>query len=131
MPPVTASSNGITRQTIDDPELVELIDCLSRFDVLGNAGLLFPPELDPNNAAAEHPKVDIDGLTAELAKWQTWRFQEQVSAILGFVLDRASEYCGSHKSFYESLFAHDCFVHIRHFSISLCSRWTYMSGYIL
>jgi len=74
MPPVTASSAGITRQTIDDPELVELIDCLSRFDVLGNAGLLFPPD----NAAAEHPKVDIDGLTTELSKWQTWRFQEQV-----------------------------------------------------
>jgi hypothetical protein len=77
MPPVTASSAGITRQTIDDPELVELIDCLSRFDVLGNAGLLFPPD----NAAAEHPKVDIDGLTTELAKWQTWRFQEQVSEV--------------------------------------------------
>jgi hypothetical protein len=87
MAPVIISSTGIPRQTIDSPELISLIERLSRFDPKidnahssdDSAGM----DIDKDNAASEKfrdsPPLDIDGFVDELKKCQRWRFQEQVS----------------------------------------------------
>lgn len=72
MAPVSVSSVGVTRQIIDDPELVNLIARLSSFA----EGL----ERDGSNWEV----VDAPNLILEISKYSVWRFQEQVSRLSFF-----------------------------------------------
>lgn len=111
MAPVTATSAGIPRQTIDDPDLIGLLERLSKFDptsststtttvdagvVTGVAaandnddGDVEMADATADGAAAEQstdgiikiPPLDVDGLVAELECVPRWQFQEQVSFI--------------------------------------------------
>jgi hypothetical protein len=65
MAPVTVSALGVTRQTIDDPALENLVVRLSSF----SAGL----HSDGSNWSV----VDVPSLVLELSKHLEWRFQEQ------------------------------------------------------
>ncbi len=79
MAPVTATSTGITRQFIDDPELKALLERLSSYDV----GPVKPLPEGSRDANAEAAKVDIEALVGELERWPQWKFQEMVSFLLG------------------------------------------------
>ncbi len=86
MAPVVISSTGTPRQTIDNPELISLIERLSTFDPKTNDGVSVDGagmDIDKDDAVGDKvvgtPPLDIDGLVDELKKYQRWRFQEQVS----------------------------------------------------
>ena len=91
MAPVTVTSAGIARQIIDDVELIDLIERLSKFDPTdaSPAGVAAGDNNGGSNGekvaiaaispSASGPPLDIDGLVAELEKYPKWRFQEQVS----------------------------------------------------
>lgn len=86
MAPVVISSTGIPRQTIDSPELISLIERLSKLDPKTNDGVSVDGagmDIDKDDAdgdkVADSPPLDIDELVDELKKYQRWRFQEQVS----------------------------------------------------
>ena len=69
MAPITATSIGLARQTIDDAELTSL---LRRLRAL--------VESDGKEGQSEHGMEEmIDGLAGELKGLSKWRFQEQVS----------------------------------------------------
>ena len=87
MAPVTATSTGIPRQFIDDPQLTALLERLSSYDVRRNSdsdgGNLdkstSDKDVDGDNSNDETERVDIEGLVGELERWSQWKFQEVVS----------------------------------------------------
>lgn len=85
MAPVVISSTGIPRQTIDSPELISLIERLSKFDTkdgvasVDGAGMDIDKDDAVGDKVAGSPPLDVEGLVDELKKYQRWRFQEQVS----------------------------------------------------
>eukprot|EP00984_Skeletonema_dohrnii_P002689 scaffold930_cov126-Skeletonema_dohrnii-CCMP3373.AAC.5 len=88
MAPVVISSTGIPSQTIDSPELISLIERLSKFDPKTNnvvsddgAGMDIDNDEAAGDKVGDSAPLDIDGLVDELKKCQRWRFQEQVSLV--------------------------------------------------
>ena len=65
MAPITATTAGVARQIIDDPELTSLLSRLCGFTV-------------PTGDVAREMEEMVDGLVGELEGVQRWRFQEQV-----------------------------------------------------
>ena len=89
MAPITATTIGVARQIIDDPELVTLLKRLHALTV--------PDVYMTNNGGDEHVvMVDgerrremestIENLVKELGGVPRWRFQEQVSQICSWYI---------------------------------------------
>jgi hypothetical protein len=89
MAPITATTQGIERQTIDDPELVDLLKRLSSYDTTNNdangSDLRRRQEQGQfDHDSSQQPEcvdldVDVEGLVGELERWSYWKFQELVS----------------------------------------------------
>lgn len=77
MAPVTVTTTGISRQPIDDCELVALIETLSNYATA--SGIKNDNYNDYNGLSSiECSDVDIEGLVGELEIFDNWRFTEQV-----------------------------------------------------
>mmetsp|Transcript_14935 Transcript_14935/g.32205 ORF Transcript_14935/g.32205 Transcript_14935/m.32205 type:complete len:97 (+) Transcript_14935:479-769(+) len=89
MAPVTATSVGIARQTIDDPKLIALLERLSKFDVTttndtNKDGVDSTVEDDVGTSDTnmeQNEIVDVVGLVTEMDRVPRWHFQEQVSSL--------------------------------------------------
>ena len=81
MAPVTATSTGIPRQFIDDPELFALLERLSSYDVSTSKPIRGNSQTGGASADADTDtaRVDVEGLVGELERWTQWKFQEMVS----------------------------------------------------
>ena len=77
MAPITSTTTGIPRQTIDDAVLRSLIDTLSSYDCNSLVEAEASKNYAPSNTCSG--RVDVEGLVGELERWPQWRFQEMVS----------------------------------------------------
>jgi len=77
MAPITSTTTGIPRQTIDDAVLRSLIDTLSSYDCDSLAKAEASKNHAPSNACSG--RVDVEGLVGELERWPQWRFQEMAN----------------------------------------------------
>jgi len=87
MAPVTVTTQGIDRQIIDDPQLVDLVKRLSTYDKTTRTKTAKEDELlcaDPEEedrtdsiATPQAECVNVEGLVGELERWSShWKFQE-------------------------------------------------------
>jgi hypothetical protein len=73
MAPVTATTTGVARQIIDNPELTQLLERLSAFDTSNpDVEDVFDDSTLDGNAS----RIDLEGLVGELERWPRWKFQE-------------------------------------------------------
>lgn len=77
MAPITSTTTGIPRQTIDDAVLRSLIDTLSSYDCNNLVNDVASENRAPSDTCSS--RVDVEGLVGELERWPQWRFQEMVS----------------------------------------------------
>ena len=81
MAPVTATTTGVARQIIDNPELTQLLERLSAFDT-SNPDV--EDVFDDSTLDCNASRLDLEGLVGELERWPRWKFQEMVSENLLF-----------------------------------------------
>jgi|EP00979_Chaetoceros_neogracilis_P003837 hypothetical protein len=76
MAPVTATTTGVARQVIDNPQLIQLLERLSVFDRTN-------PDVedifDDSALDSDTSRIDLEGLVGELEKCSRWKFEEMVS----------------------------------------------------
>jgi len=77
MAPITSTTTGIPRQTIDDAVLRSLIDTLSSYDCNSLVEAEASKSDAPSNTCSG--RVDVEGLVGELERWPQWRFQEMAN----------------------------------------------------
>ena len=96
MAPITATTVGVPRQTIDDPALSSLLERLTSYDCQRDTTPSTINQMDVTNDSGDMdvPRVDVDGLVKELEKYSQWKFQEMVRCIFQMKIDEDFMFCG-------------------------------------